>query len=100
MTSQTELNEIALKKHPVEMDSGYDKNNYVRQVFINGYLLGMKSMIEEGKIEMVDCPDCDGEGTYYIDTSNQCTTRMNDCCGGCGHYVDCENCDGTREIER
>ena len=47
LTSKKELDEIAFKKHPVELDaSGYDKNNFVRQVFINGYLLGMKAIIE------------------------------------------------------
>ena len=50
--------------------------------------------------EYVDCPECDGEGTWYNDTSYQCTTRMNDCCGGCGYDVDCENCNGTGLIEK
>ena len=47
LTSKKELDEIAFKKHPVELDaSGYDRNNLIRQVFINGYLLGMKAIIE------------------------------------------------------
>lgn len=47
LTSKEELNRIALQKHPVELDaSGHDKNNLIRQVFINGYLLGMKAIIE------------------------------------------------------
>ena len=47
ITSKEELDAIALEKHPVEIDaSGHDKNNFVRQVFINGYLLGMKAIIE------------------------------------------------------
>ncbi len=50
--------------------------------------------------EYVDCPECEGEGTYYVDTSRQCTTRMNDCCGGCGYDVDCETCNGTGLIEK
>lgn len=98
MTTKEELDKIALEKHPVEMDGEYDKNQYVRQVFINGYLLGMKSMIEE-KVKIVECPDCDGDGEFYVDTSSQCTTRMNDCCGGCGYDVTCETCDGTGEVE-
>ena len=47
ITSKEELDEIAFKKHPVELDpSGHDRNNLLRQVFINGYLLGMKAIIE------------------------------------------------------
>ena len=48
---------------------------------------------------VIECPDCDGEGTWYNDTSYQCTTRMNECCGGCGYDVDCGNCNGTGLIE-
>jgi len=47
LTSKEELDVIAFKKHPVELDEfGHDKNNLIRQVFINGYLLGMKAIIE------------------------------------------------------
>ena len=47
LTSKKELDTLALQKHPVELDaSGHDKNNLIRQVFINGYLLGMKAIIE------------------------------------------------------
>ena len=47
LTSKEELDRIALQKHPVELDEfGHDKNNFIRQVFINGYLLGMKAIIE------------------------------------------------------
>ena len=47
ITSKEELDEVALQRYPVELDaSGYDKNNLIRQVFINGYLLGMKAIIE------------------------------------------------------
>ncbi len=47
ITTEKELDKLALEKHPVELDeSGFDKNSYPRQVFINGYLLGMKSIID------------------------------------------------------
>jgi hypothetical protein len=47
LTSKKELDEIALQRHPVELDEfGHDRNNLIRQVFINGYLLGMKAIIE------------------------------------------------------
>ena len=47
ITLKEDLDEIALQRHPVELDDfGHDKNNLIRQVFINGYLLGMKAIIE------------------------------------------------------
>lgn len=48
--------------------------------------------------KMKDCPDCE-EGTYYVDTSRECTRYRNECCGGCGYEVTCETCNGTGEIE-
>lgn len=50
--------------------------------------------------QMSECPDCNGEGTWYNDTSRQCTTYRGDCCGGCGYYVDCDTCNGKGEIEK
>jgi len=45
--TQEDLDAIALQKHPIEMDeNGFDKNHLLRQVFINGYLLGMKAIID------------------------------------------------------
>jgi hypothetical protein len=49
--------------------------------------------------KMKDCPDCEGEGKLYEDTSRQCTTWRSECCGGCGYYYQCETCKGTGEIE-
>lgn len=50
ITSKEELDAIALQKHPVELDEfGHDRNNLLRQVFINGYLLGMKAVIEQNQ---------------------------------------------------
>jgi hypothetical protein len=49
--------------------------------------------------KMKPCPDCE-EGTYYVDTSRQCTkTPWQECCGGCGYEVTCDRCDGSGEIE-
>lgn len=56
--------------------------------------------VEPKELEMIECPDCNGEGTWYNDTSRECTTYRGDCCGGCGYYVDCDNCNGTGEIEK
>ena len=51
------------------------------------------------KTTMKDCPDCEGEGKLYEDTSRQCTTWRSECCGGCGYYYQCNTCNGTGEIE-
>jgi len=56
--------------------------------------------MKEQEIEMIECPDCNGEGTWYNDTSRQCTTYRGDCCGGCGYDVDCDTCNGTGLIEK
>ena len=56
--------------------------------------------VETKEVEMIECPDCNGEGTWYNDTSRQCTTYRGDCCGGCGYDVDCDTCNGTGEIEK
>ena len=55
-------------------------------------------MKEETK--MIECPECEGEGTVYIDTSRSCNVYpIGECCGGCGHDVECEDCGGSGEIE-
>jgi hypothetical protein len=59
---------------------------------------GMYELTKE--VEMIECPDCNGEGAWYNDTSRECTTYRGDCCGGCGYYVDCDTCNGTGEIEK
>jgi len=46
-----------------------------------------------------ECPECKGQGTYFEDTSSNCTKYRGDCCGGCGYDVDCENCEATGEIQ-
>ena len=48
---------------------------------------------------MIECPDCE-KGLVYIDTSHECQVYIGDCCGGCGHDVECETCNGTGEIEK
>ena len=48
LKSEKDLDALALKRHPIELDSdGFDKNYLPRQVFINGYLLGMKHIIDQ-----------------------------------------------------
>ena len=52
------------------------------------------------EIEIIECPDCEGEGTIYVDTSYQCSVYpIGECCGGCGYDTKCNNCYGTGEIE-
>lgn len=49
---------------------------------------------------MTTCPECEGEGKVYIDTSHSCTKMpWSECCGGCGYDVDCEDCSGSGEVE-
>ena len=49
-------------------------------------------MNEEEK--WIECDNCDGEGEVYVDTSRQCTTYRNECCGGCGYTDTCPDCEG------
>ena len=51
ITTEEELADLALERHPVELNnSGFDKNHYPRQVFINGYLLGIKCIVDQLKL--------------------------------------------------
>ena len=59
-----------------------------------------ESVYEPKEVEMIECPDCNGEGTWYNDTSRQCKVYRGDCCGGCGYEVPCDNCNGIGEIEK
>ena len=46
------------------------------------------------------CPNCEGEGTVYVDTSHMCTVYpIGECCGGCGHDEMCDKCEGEGTIE-
>ena len=56
-------------------------------------------MKKETTTILIECPDCQGEGQWYNDTSTQCTVYRNHCCGGCGYYVPCEKCNETGQIE-
>lgn len=49
--------------------------------------------------ELIECPDCRGEGKIFVDESADCTVYIGDCCGGCGYYTECEMCNGSGEIE-
>jgi hypothetical protein len=52
------------------------------------------------KPTMIECPDCEGEGKVWEDTSRQCTTWRSECCGGCGYYCECQTCYGSGEVEQ
>ena len=46
------------------------------------------------------CENCGGEGTVFESTWQNCTVYpIGECCGGCGHDIECEDCGGTGEIE-
>jgi DnaJ-class molecular chaperone len=49
--------------------------------------------------DKVDCDTCKGEGEIYEDTSHQCSVVISNCCGGCGYYEPCEDCEGTGMVE-
>ncbi len=51
------------------------------------------------KATMIECPNCEGEGKVWEDTSRQCTTWRSECCGGCGYYCECQTCYGSGEVE-
>lgn len=38
------------------------------------------------------CRLCGGEGKIFIDTTNECIKQPSNCCGGCGYYADCTEC--------
>lgn len=44
------------------------------------------------------CNECE-EGQMYIDTSHYCGKSLENCCGGCGYYEECEYCEGECEYE-
>lgn len=79
-------------------------NNYltfkVFQVYKTVVYLQLTNTHTNMIAKMIECPDCNGDGERYEDTSRQCTkTPWQECCGGCGYYYDCENCNGTGEVE-
>lgn len=51
-------------------------------------------------IKYIECPDCEGTGEHYEDTSGSCMTVVSECCGGCGYTYGCETCEGKGEIEK
>ena len=56
--------------------------------------------MKEPEEEMIECPDCEGQGFIETTSPSQCSTPRNECCGGCFGEVDCETCDGTGEIDK
>ena len=59
--------------------------------FDDGYCFETEDLMEfENFAEENVCIHCNGDGYVYNDTSGQCTTRMSDCCGGCGNNVECD----------
>jgi len=50
--------------------------------------------------ELIECPECQGEGELWIETRNSCTKYIGDCCGGCGYMEQCETCSGHGELNK
>lgn len=46
--------------------------------------------------EYLECDVCDGDGFYEI---LECGKAASMCCGGCYVPRECEDCEGTGEIE-
>lgn len=47
--------------------------------------------------EMIDCPDCDGEGS--VEVGPECNRPASQCCGGCYKDAQCGTCEGEKQIE-
>jgi hypothetical protein len=101
-----EVKERALELFPIHEEFDVDRLKPLREAYLQGWEEAQQNKqtcgfcVELKEVEMIECPDCNGEGTWYNDTSRQCTTYRGDCCGGCGYDVDCDTCNGTGEIER
>ena len=78
-------------------------NNYltfkVFQVYKTVVYLQLTNTHTNMIAKMIECPNCEGEGKVWEDTSRQCTTWRSECCGGCGYYCECETCHGRGEVE-
>ena len=48
-------------------------------------------------MELIECPHCE-EG--QVEGPRECFKPMSECCGGCYTYSECEECNGTGEIEK
>lgn len=55
-------------------------------------------MTNQLKVIITECLECE-EGQVYVDTSSNCSTYIGDCCGGCGYMTECEECEGSGEVE-
>ena len=55
----------------------------------------IENLYDEGAERGVftECENCDN-GTEYVDESCHCGKPASDCCGGCGHEKECEECNG------
>ncbi len=59
----------------------------------------IENLFDEGVERGVftECENCDN-GVEYVDESGHCGKPVSDCCGGCGHEKDCEECSGLGVI--
>ena len=44
----------------------------------------------------MECENCNGKGIVDV---LSCSTSAQDCCGGCTKEYDCNECNGTGEID-
>jgi hypothetical protein len=70
------------------------KGNYERSKI--PYELCKEVLTQVADAEWNDvCDECE-DGEAWVDTSHMCGKYpIGECCGGCGHHVKCEECDGT-----
>ena len=106
MKTREQAEARALELYPIHEEFDVDRLKPLRDAYLQGWQEAQQNKqtcgfcVDPKEVEMIECPDCNGEGTWYNDTSRQCTTYRGDCCGGCGYDVDCDTCNGTGEIEK
>ena len=45
----------------------------------------------------IKCENCDGTGR--IEILGECDNPASMCCGGCSSYSECDECNGTAEVD-
>ena len=50
--------------------------------------------------ELIECPDCEGEGEVATTSPSACSSSIDECCGGCFGEVKCETYNGTGLIDK
>jgi len=45
------------------------------------------------------CENCEGEGTIDVFAGWSCMKSIDNCCGGCYDTIECDECNGSGEVE-